>query len=285
MIKNPIILQKKVPAPSKFAQLINGTLTEVTEEDLQGVTKIRNYAFNNQPLITRVKLPNTIQEIGAGAFQNCTNLSELNLDDNIIYIGNYFISSCVNLNLTYIQPPTTQISDRAFSGAKGVVVLAIGGVLNKIFGTCLDSANNTKLVKFNEEVTLTGNIYNNTGQPKDCIYDFPTTILSIGMVGTSDSQFAFTIIRAVNPPTLTASNNLGNTKPRFVPYESIDLYKSATNWSAKANYIYPFVYDLEDLSKIDTSKYTKALHIVDKDAVSLDNYTIYNYTNGEWIKE
>lgn len=275
-----------VVLPSKFDQLINGTLTEVTEEDLQGNTKVNDYAFYKQQYLTKVNLPNTIREIGAFAFSNCINLKDLKLD-NMVALGDDIIQNCPNLNLTYIQPTNTKITIKTFHNANGVYILAIGGILNKTFESTgfLSTTPKMKLLKFNEEVTLTGNLFNATGLPNNCIFDFPTTIQSINTISSGDGVFKFTVIRAVNPPTLYASNSLGTAKPRFVPYESIDLYKNATNWSAKSSYIYPFVYNLNDLSNIDTSKYTKALYLIENGTVSLDNYKIYNYANGEWVKE
>jgi hypothetical protein len=55
-----------LPTPSgdsKFNDYLKGTLTEVTAEDLEGVTEIRRYTFNNVGL-KKMTIPNTVTEFG-----------------------------------------------------------------------------------------------------------------------------------------------------------------------------------------------------------------------------
>jgi len=61
------------------------------------VTKIGNYAFANNPGITRVFIPPTVEYIGDHAFDGCTNLKRVVLPDEICYIGEGVLKGC---NLT-----------------------------------------------------------------------------------------------------------------------------------------------------------------------------------------
>lgn len=61
----------------KLPQVIDGTVTEITAEDLQGVTSIRDYAFYRNENLKMLELPNTILKIGNFAWGN-TLLEKLN---------------------------------------------------------------------------------------------------------------------------------------------------------------------------------------------------------------
>lgn len=65
-----------------YKSLIEGTVTDITAADLNGVTKIRPYAFA-QCSLSSVELPNTIVEIQRYAFYDCSlnnlDLSKCNL--------------------------------------------------------------------------------------------------------------------------------------------------------------------------------------------------------------
>lgn len=76
---------------NKLAQLAEGTLTEITAEDLQGVTKIRRYCFSNSANLIYIELPSTITSIQYYAFNQCSNLK------NVYYNGT--ISDWVKVSL------------------------------------------------------------------------------------------------------------------------------------------------------------------------------------------
>lgn len=71
------------------------------------------------------------------------------------------------------------------------------------------------------------------------LLDIPSGVTAIGRAAIQDLRNVI-ICRAVSVPTLSTNNNVG-TALIFVPDESVDLYKSATNWSTAqiANRIRP----------------------------------------------
>lgn len=75
VIENAIALEPKPKKYlSKFAQLVGGTLTEVTAEDLEGVLTIDVSAFSSRPSLKKVAMPNSITKIEQYAFNWCTKL-------------------------------------------------------------------------------------------------------------------------------------------------------------------------------------------------------------------
>ena len=67
-----------VPKPkrylSKFAQLVGGELSEVTAEDLEGVSTMDVSAFSSRPSLKKVVMPNSITKIDQYVFNWCTKL-------------------------------------------------------------------------------------------------------------------------------------------------------------------------------------------------------------------
>lgn len=83
-----------------WQKLMNGIITEITAEDLQGVTEIRPYAFYNCLNLTSVEIPEGITTIGEYAFQKCSSLENLTLCNSINTIGQYSFSNTAINNLS-----------------------------------------------------------------------------------------------------------------------------------------------------------------------------------------
>lgn len=92
---------------NKFLELIKddssvstGTI-DLTADDFNGVTKIRQYAFYHSKKIKTLTLPSSVTEIGKSAFSSCTNLETINLSNVEILRGGCF-SYCTKLTEFYI---------------------------------------------------------------------------------------------------------------------------------------------------------------------------------------
>ena len=247
------------PFDPKFAQLINGTLTEVTAEDLQGVTKINDYAFYSQVYLTKLELPKEIIGIGSSALQNTPSLRQP-----------IFLS------------PLVKIGSDVFSGSGITMFKGYGTATPNVSGgNTFRNCPNLKIIEFNEgvldipQISYGQKLYFNKAI-------LPSTCISFTLVGAANISL---IVKSTIPPTIQTTKDIP-CKEIFVQIESIDAYKSATNWVSKASVIYPFVQTENDLSTIDTTQYTKACVIGNDLGIEDDsNYKIYNYTNGEWVKE
>ena len=81
-IENAIALepQKGVPR-SLFARFVEGSLKEITAEDLAGISTIRACAVYSCKSLLRVTLPNTIKKIDNNAFDWCANLESVYLPE------------------------------------------------------------------------------------------------------------------------------------------------------------------------------------------------------------
>ena len=107
-------------------------------------------------------------------------------------------------------------------------IISIGN--QYLYGTSL-----TKAI-FHEGFTTLGNM--NFYQSKTIeLVEFPSTVMSIGEHCFSTVKDCVIVCRATSVPTLAKNN--GGAKALYVPAAAIANYKSATNWSAYANKIYP----------------------------------------------
>lgn len=67
--------------------LVDGTITEITAEDLNGATKIKPYAFYGCDYLTKITIPETVQDIYTHAFYGCDALTEINF--NATYVDDF----------------------------------------------------------------------------------------------------------------------------------------------------------------------------------------------------
>lgn len=264
IVKNPTYVKVEVPAPSRFAQLINGTLTEVTAEDLQGATRINDYAFYNQAYLKSFDF-NNIDIIGNMAFAKTQSLKNVFLKDSVIINGTPFAESKIQ-KFKGFGINTPNVAKGTFKNVHSLThVEFYEGVLN---------------------VDVLSGQYNMTIG----IIIVPSTCVSYR--GGRYGKILLSVFKSLEPPSLELHYGDGNAVngdvrgKSFVPLASINKYKTATNWVTGANKIYPFVQNESDLAIIDTTQYTKACVIGnDKGIEDGNNYAIYNYTNGEWVKE
>lgn len=66
---------------SKLAQLIGGILTEITAEDLSGISMLSTCAFYNKKSLQKVTIPDNITTISTSVFAFCDNLASVYLPE------------------------------------------------------------------------------------------------------------------------------------------------------------------------------------------------------------
>ena len=82
IIENAVALApKKGKNTSKFVQRVEGTLTQITEDDLEGISTIWHSAFCNCYELIKVSFPNSITTIRHFAFNWCEQLESVRLPE------------------------------------------------------------------------------------------------------------------------------------------------------------------------------------------------------------
>ena len=237
--------------------------TEITSfEELQyfiGLYSISDYAFLNCTNLTTVSIQNPIASIGNCAFENCRSLTgPLNIPNSVTSIGDSAFSGCYGLTSLSIPNSVKSIGYSAFSGCYGLTgsltlpnsVTSIGGMTffycyNLTSLTIPNSVTYIGYEAFYYCYGLTGsltlpNSVTFIGERAFCNCNGLTS-LTIGDSVTSIGSYAFNscsnlesvIMFSPSVPTL-GSNAFSGTNANYfiyVPYASLNDYKTATNWS------------------------------------------------------
>lgn len=109
----------------KFKQMVDGSLTTMTADDFEGVTSIRDYAFEYQPSLISVEIPDTVTDIGNYSFRNCFSLTYITIPEGVSNIPNGFLQGCWSLLEFTIPNSVTVIGASSFSSCYSLTQLTI----------------------------------------------------------------------------------------------------------------------------------------------------------------
>lgn len=103
------------------------------------ITQVGNGAFRSCENLTKISIPEGLKEIGAGAFNGCSKLTELRLPESLEIIGNGAFRSCSGLNEIRLPDGLKSIGNGAFRDCNGLssifIPLGLGTVDNYAFST------------------------------------------------------------------------------------------------------------------------------------------------------
>ena len=205
-----------------------------------GVTSIGAYAFQNCNSLQSVTIPSGVTSIGAYAFQNCaTTLFTADLSDIAPATG-YFMN-CKRLLGSVTLNSTAQLTNATFAGSGISQFYAMSASIkhNSDSGP-LENCPNLVRVEFpNTSNVAPTTIYNNPSLTLVILGENVTSIESSSMANCP--KLARVVVKAATPPTLAANafNNSSALTSIYVPDASVEAYKTATNWAAKADIIKP----------------------------------------------
>lgn len=173
---------------NKLMGVIDGTVTELTAQDLTGITKFRNRAFRECTKLTRITIPNTVTSIGEeaflacraligveipnsvtyiadGAFYNCSKLPSINIPYGIKTIGYVMFYGCTNLASVTLPDTLTTIGRNAFEKCSSLVSIYIPFSVTTIDQTSFYNCSSLKRVDLsnhNKIPTLNRNVFGYT---------------------------------------------------------------------------------------------------------------------------
>lgn len=198
-----------------FKSLVDGSMTKVSREDLYGITNVRDYAFYLTP-ITEIELPNTVQTIGRNAFAN-TKLKRFVMPDSVTSANVYICNACSELEEFVIGKGVTRTGNGWVDSCPKLTYLEIPDNVISLAWYFCQRCTALKTIKIGKGIKTIEAISNGCTALKEII------------------------CLAETPPTINAQNFNDGYVPADciikVPANSVEAYKSATNWSVRADYI------------------------------------------------
>ena len=175
------------------------------------ITDIPEYCISSSA-VESICLPPGILSIGSDAFYDLERLARIHIPNGITTIGTNALGTSYGIKKLVI-PGSIEIISSSIGGQPAYIILK-DGITTIGTGSSVFSSSNLLRV------------------------DIPETVTSIGDSAFTGLGIVEYHIRANNVPTLgTSAFTAISTMKIFVPEESVDAYKAATNWSSYESYI------------------------------------------------
>ena len=87
----------EVVSSCKLPQVVDRTVTEITEEDLRGAKVIKDYSFQNCTSLASVTIPDSVTSIDWYVFYGCTSLTSVTIGNSVTSIGAYAFYNCTSM--------------------------------------------------------------------------------------------------------------------------------------------------------------------------------------------
>ena len=182
------------------------------------VTTLDDSLFAGCASLEEIIIPTGVTTITQWAFKNCTNLKRCKFDEGsqLTDLGLYTFSGCTSLEEFEIPNGVTEIKYQCFYDCTSLSSVTIPNGVTKIVSYA-----------FRNCTSLTS-------------VSIPSGVTSIGefTFGDCTSLTSITVLATI-PPSLgiAALKNTNNNLVIYVPSESVNAYKSATNWNKYASKI------------------------------------------------
>lgn len=154
--------------------------SEVTHEKVTyKVTRIAGWAFLECDSILSVRLPETIESIGPEAFEECTNLSEINLPSSLRIIEYWAFAFCRNLQEIELPDNVEKLGQHTFWECSNLTIANLGSGLTEVPEGLFQNCGLLKEVRLGENIERIGNSAFNCCYGLENI-DFPDKLKVVG---------------------------------------------------------------------------------------------------------
>lgn len=249
--------------PSVAFSIIQPLYNNETGEELpiniilpQNLTKIGISCFDGAS-IKQIAIPDTVTEIGDGAFNYCEQLASIALPSGLQKISSRMLAGCSSLTSITIPASVTEIASQAFASS-GLTSITIPSTVTTLGSSAFNNCASLAHIDIQAHVIeIPGGFAEESGRTSVTLPDtvetigssaflssranlteitIPASVTSIGDYAFAQNEAIMTVTcLAVTPPVL-GRNALFSLTIK-VPAASVAAYKAATNWSSYADYI------------------------------------------------
>lgn len=196
------------------------------------ITNIGAGAFSSVKGLTEIAIPNSVTSIGNSAFSSCSNLTSINLPDGITTIEKNTFFSCSSLTSIIIPQSVTSLGDAAFESCSSLPAITIPESVTTIGGSTFEGCSNLTTITIPEGVTSM-NYY----AFKDC-KSLESVFLpsSISSIANGAFEGCYNVLNVTIYRKKPVSINTYNTFPfrsnatLYVPYGCKANYEAASYW-------------------------------------------------------
>lgn len=160
----------------------------------EGVTSIGNNAFSKCTSLKSISLPKGVTSIANGTFTTCSSLTSISLPDRVTSIGNDAFFGCSSLKSINLPERVTSIGNSAFCGCSSLKSITLPEGVTSIGETTFYDCNNLTSISLPDGVTSIGS----------SAFQYCSNLEEISLSGIND-QYEFVL------PTL-GSGAFANTK-------------------------------------------------------------------------
>lgn len=223
------------------------------------VTEIASQAFNSS-VITAINIPSSVTTIAGAAFYECGRLARVDITDlsawcNIAFGDNSSITNPLQaahhlyLNGTeitnlVIPNDITEVKNRTFQGGSNFTSLTLHDGITAIGNYAFYECDKIKSLTLPNSITKIGvQAFYDSGLTGEVI--IPNSVTELGYNAFSNTGITSFIINNTTPIQIQQYQNPFNESGIiYVPAESLNLYRTATGWSAFKSRIMPLPFKL-----------------------------------------
>lgn len=227
---------------NKLAKVADRSITELTANDLYGVTTIGTYAFGYCNKLNSVEFPETLISIGNNAFNGCYLLRSIEIPTSLSSLGDDAFSGCSAIaSEVVINGNVKIVGNNAFYNCQKIPSIVLHEGIEKIGNSAFQVCYALKEVYIPNSVREIGmQAFRSCKAIEKVTIGNGITKINANAF-TDNTELKSVTIKATTPPSIqsTTFQNVPSDCAFYVPSASVEAYKSATNWSARADYIFP----------------------------------------------
>ena len=183
-----------------------------------GVTSIRDSAFNTCYSLVNITIPTGVTSIGKSAFNTCYSLANITIPTGVTSIGNNAFQSCYSLVNITIPTGVTSIGNNAFNSCYSLASITIPDGVTSIGNYAFQSCYSLASITIPDGVTSIGN-----NAFSDCYgvryYDF-SAFASVPKLSNTN-----------------AFNKIPSDCQMLIPSALYDKWRTDTMWATYASYM------------------------------------------------